>query len=568
VADVETATEATDFGRRAEPVARPEDAAGVRNVVNSRGRRVRIGRLRVAALFALALLFCAVARPEEKKPIAAGLGRANGQVLDADGKPLAGARVTFRIGEGEGSGPPATTTDAAGRWAFLGLAPGRWRLSVQAAGWIDAEGWVDVAEEGPGKLVRLRLRPLSEATPGGAEVPDTIYSWLAKANALLAQGHAAEARGEYEKALRTLPPPQRPEVLRAIARTWYLEGDLERAVGAVEDGLKIAPSDAELRQLLSLLLGRDGRPAEADAFLAALAAGAITPAEEEARHQELPPELAARLAAPAEAPRAGRPGSYKVAFQERSPLSALPEVLRRAGLDRAKELKVTPKALAYQLGDESFEVVVPDGEPPAAGWGLVVWVSPWEFGGLAQVAGPTLTNVLNARHMIWVGANRAGNDRPRLDRWGLAVDAADQIQRLYRIDPARVYAAGHSGGGRAASALALLYPDVFRGALMMMGIDWYRDLPVSDKPGASWLAPFHKPPSDLLRLARERNRLVLLTGERDFNRASTRAVDAELRRDGFAKVTYLEVPAMAHWGPVPNDWLAKAFEALDPLPQP
>jgi len=25
---------------------------------------------------------------------------------------------------------------------------------------------------------------------------------------------------------------------------------------------------------------------------------------------------------------------------------------------------------------------------------------------------------------------------------------------------------------------------------------------------------------------------------------------------------------MAHWGPVPNDWLAKAFEALDPLPQP
>jgi hypothetical protein len=103
---------------------------------------------------------------------------------------------------------------------------------------------------------------------------------------------------------------------------------------------------------------------------------------------------------------------------------------------------------------------------------------------------------------------------------------------------------------------------------MMMGVDWYRDLPVSDKPGASWLAPFHKPPSDLLRLARERSRLVLLTGERDFNRASTRAVDAEYRRDAFAKVTYLEVPAMTHWGPVPENWLAKAFEALDPLPQP
>jgi tetratricopeptide (TPR) repeat protein len=529
-------------------------------------RILRLDRLQGAALLVLALLFCLGARPEEDKPIAGGVGRASGLVLDADGKPLAGARVTLRIGEGVGTGPPAATTDAAGRWALLGLAPGRWRLSVQAAGWIDAEGWVDVPEEGPGKLVRVTLRPLSEATPGGAEVPHTIYSWLAKGNALLAQGHAAEARGEFEKALRTLPPPQRPEVLRAIARTWYLEGDLERAVGAVEEGLKIAPSDAELRQLLSLLLAEMGRPAEADTFLAALAAGAIAPAAEEARHQELPPELAARLAAPADAPRAGRPGSYKVAFQERSPLSALSEVLRRADLDRAKELKVTPQALAYKLGDESFEVVVPDGEPPAAGWGLVVWVSPWEFGGLAQVAGPTLANVLNARHMIWVGANRAGNDRPRLDRWGLAVDAAYQIERLYRIDPARVYVAGHSGGGRAASALALLYPDVFRGALMMMGVDWYRDLPVTDKPGASWLAPFHKPPSDLLRLARERSRLVLLTGERDFNRASTRAVEAEYRRDGFGKITYLEVPGMTHWGPVTEDWLAKAFEALDPQP--
>jgi tetratricopeptide (TPR) repeat protein len=530
--------------------------------------KVRIDRLRVAILFALALLFCAVARPEEKKPVAVGLGRANGQVLDADGKPLAGAKVTLRIGEGEGSGPPAATTDAAGRWALLGLAPGRWRLTVQAAGWIDAEGWVDVPEEGPGKLVRVRLRPLSEATPGGAEVPHTIYSWLAKANALLAQGHATEARVEYEKALRTLPTEQRPEVLRAIARTWYLEGNLEMAVGAVEEGLKIAPSDAELRQLLSLLLTEMGRPAEADAFLAALAAGDIAPPAEEVPHQELPPELAARLAAPSEAPRAGRPGSYKVAFQERSPLSALPEVLRRADLDRTKELKVTPRALAYRLGEESFEVVVPEGEPPAAGWGLVAWVSPWEFGGLSQVAGPTLANVLKDHRMIWVGANRAGNDRPRLDRWGLALDAADRMQRLYRIDPARVYVAGHSGGGRAASALALLYPDVFRGALMMMGVDWYRDLPVSDKPGASWLAPFHKPPQDLLRLARERSRLVLLTGERDFNRASTRAVEAEYRRDAFAKVTYLEVPQMTHWGPVPEDWLAKAFEALDPLPKP
>lgn len=500
-------------------------------------------------------------------PVTTGRGRANGQVLDADGAPVAGAKVTLRFGEQGEAGPPATSTDGSGRWAFLGLAPGRWRLSVEAPGWITAEGWVEVPEEGPGSPVRLRLRPLAEATPGGAEVPHTIYSWLEKGNALLAQGHPAEARAEYEKAVRTLPPAERPEVLRAIARTWYLEGDRERAVATVEEGLKLAPADTQLQQLLRLLLEELGRPAEAEAFLKALAAGKIAPPKERPREQELPPEIAARLAAPAEAPVAGRPGRYKVAFTERSRWSELSEVVRRGNLDREKTVTEAPKGLAYRIADESFEVIVPDGEPPAAGWALMVWVSPWDYGGLSGVTGPGLAGLLSDRRMIWVGAHRAGNERARIDRWGLAVDAAAQMQRLYKIDPTRIYAGGHSGGGRAASALALLYPDVFRGALMMMGVDWYRDLPVADKPGASWPAPFGKPPHDLLRLARERSRLVLFTGDRDYNRAQTRVVEREMRRDGFKNVTYLEPPDMTHWGPVSKEWMEKAFSALDPRPE-
>lgn len=495
--------------------------------------------------------------------LAMGRGRASGQVLDADGKPLPGASVTLRLGEPP-AGPPSVTTDSGGRWAFLGLGAGRWKLTVEAPGWITAEGWVEVREDGPASPTRLRLRPLSEATPGGAEVPQTIYSWLEKGNALLSQGKPAEARAEYEKAARTLPPSERPEVLRAIARTWYLEGDRERAVATVEEGLKIDPADDQLRQLLKLLLEELGRPADAEAFLKALAAGTLPPAAEPRREEELPPAIVARLAAPADAPLAGRSGTYKVAFTERSPLSDLSEVVRRGHLDREKTVAEAPKGLVYRIADESFEVLVPDGEPRAAGWALLVWVSPWDYGGPSGITGPALTALLAERRMIWVGAHRAGNERPRVDRWGLAVDAAEQMRRLYKIDPARIYAGGHSGGGRAASALALLYPDLFRGALMMMGIDWYRDLPVADKPGARWPAPFGKPPHDLLRLARERSRLVLFTGERDFNRAQTRAVDRELRKDGFKHVTYLEQPGMTHWGPVPKEWMEKAFSALDP----
>ena len=276
-----------------------------------------------------------------------------------------------------------------------------------------------------------------------------------------------------------------------------------------------------------------------------------------------PAEVAAALAAPADAPRPGRSGAYKVAFAERAPWSALGEVLRRAGLARETVLAVDSRALAYDLAGESFEVRVPEGEPPERGWGVLVWVSPTAFGGARR---PDLQALLDRHRLVWAGADGAGNERPRWDRWGLALDAVWNLQRLYPVDPDRVFVAGYSGGGRVASALTMLYPDVFRGGLMVMGTDWYRDLSVPDRPGTHWPAPFARPPRDLLRLARERTRWVLLTGERDFNRLQTRAVDAELRQDGFRSVTFLEVPGMSHLDPIPLDWLRRALAALDPAP--
>ena len=278
-------------------------------------------------------------------------------------------------------------------------------------------------------------------------------------------------------------------------------------------------------------------------------------------HAAPPADVAAALAAPPEAPRAGRPGAYEVAFAERAPWSGLEEVLRRAGLARESVLGVHDRALAYEIAGESFQVRVPEGEPPAPGWGLLVWVSPTAFGGPRH---PAMPAALDRHRLVWAGADGAGNERPRWDRWGLALDAVWNLGRLYPIDPARVYVAGYSGGGRVASALAMLYPDVFRGGLMVMGTDWYRDLPVPDRPGTHWPAVFARPPRELLRLARERTRWVLLTGERDFNRLQTRAVDAELREDGFRHVTFLEVPGMPHLGPIPDDWLSRALAALDP----
>ena len=268
------------------------------------------------------------------------------------------------------------------------------------------------------------------------------------------------------------------------------------------------------------------------------------------------------LAGPPLPAQAGRQGSYNVTFgAQRSPWSGFDAVRERGGIARATILDHDPRALAYDLAAETFEVAVPDGEPPAAGWGLVVWTTPTPYGGGLR---PQTRRLLAERRLVWVSHNRPGEqERSVWDRWGLALDAAWHVGRLYRLDPARTYVAGYSSGGRVASGLALLWPDVFRGGLWMMGCDWYRDLPRPDRPGAIWPAYFSPPPRALHKLAREESRFVLLTAEHDVNRLQTRVIEEGLRKEDFRHVTYLEVPGVGHLGPVPPEWMAKAFAALD-----
>ncbi len=100
----------------------------------------------------------------------------------------------------------------------------------------------------------------------------------------------------------------------------------------------------------------------------------------------------------------------------------------------------------------------------------MVWVSPGPYGATRRT---DVSDVLRKHHMLWVGANNSGNDRFTWDRVVLALDAAYNMNALYSIDPNRIYVAGYSGGGRMASALSILFPEVFRGSLMAVGCDSY-----------------------------------------------------------------------------------------------
>jgi hypothetical protein len=218
------------------------------------------------------------------------------------------------------------------------------------------------------------------------------------------------------------------------------------------------------------------------------------------------------------------------------------------------------------VGDApTYELHVPrDYQPGKKPFGLLVWISPGERGGVPR---PDWARVLDKDGLIWVGPNDVGNKQDTLWRTYMALEAVRSARLNYDVDDTRIYVAGMSGGGRIASHAALVGADTFTGGFYVCGCDYYRDVPVipGDREGKWYRGFWRKPDPDLLRKGRK-NRFVLLTGSDDFNLANTKAVLDGYRKDNYANITYLEVPGMGHT--VPNgEWFEKGVAFLE-KPQP
>jgi pimeloyl-ACP methyl ester carboxylesterase len=119
------------------------------------------------------------------------------------------------------------------------------------------------------------------------------------------------------------------------------------------------------------------------------------------------------------------------------------------------------------LAQERFTVYVPS-HPPTQGYGLLVFVPPWENAMLPR----GWAAILDRRGVIFVSAANSGNEANILDRREpLALLAAHNIMQRFRVNPERVYIGGFSGGSRVALRLALGFPDLFRGAFLNAGSD-------------------------------------------------------------------------------------------------
>ena len=204
------------------------------------------------------------------------------------------------------------------------------------------------------------------------------------------------------------------------------------------------------------------------------------------------------------------PGTEKrdEVFDKYTPLASNAEMARRVltplTVRRGDEVLAAKKTVlreqSIELAKEKFSLYVPGSPPPKEGYGLLVYVAPWEEMGTPKSWRP----VLDRRGIIMVMADASGNETKIYDRrMPLALLAYENVKARYPVDPNRTYVGGMSGGSRTALTIALAYPDVFRGALLNAGSN-----PIGKE------SEFRLPPAELFAQF-QRTRLAYVTGEKD-----------------------------------------------------
>jgi hypothetical protein len=215
------------------------------------------------------------------------------------------------------------------------------------------------------------------------------------------------------------------------------------------------------------------------------------------------------------------------------------EVAQRSGLALVDQ--------PIDLAAERFTVYLPGGPPPPAGFGLLVYIAPWD-----DPTEPDRWRPVFDRHgIIFVCATAAGNESHVYNRrLPLALLAFENVRARYPVDPERVYVGGLSGGSRVAEMAALGFPDLFRGALLNAGSD-----PIGDDG-------IHLPPAPLFHRF-QRTRLVFVTGGHDeFNLRADQVSRNSLKDFCVFNVETKAAPRLAH-EQLDASTFDRALEALE-----
>lgn len=216
-----------------------------------------------------------------------GVARIQGTVVDAQGKPVKGARVSLKSVKNDG-GPAPIVTDDRGRWAALGLSGGSWNVDVQAEGFLNRATSVELSELSRIPPMKIELEaapppppPVQEQAPaaeivqvGGVEVSAEIAQALEAANVFMKEQKWKEAAAEYEKGVAVLPSNM--SLKFALSRAYYGAGEIDKAIGQLKAVHTADTGNMTAATLLADMLLEKGSVDEAKTLLASMPPGAIS----------------------------------------------------------------------------------------------------------------------------------------------------------------------------------------------------------------------------------------------------------------------------------------------------
>jgi hypothetical protein len=184
-----------------------------------------------------------------------------------------------------------------------------------------------------------------------------------------------------------------------------------------------------------------------------------------------------------------------------------------------------------------WNIVLPSNEARA----MLVFINP---DGNAKPQ-QTWPEVLNELGVVWVSAENYGNDKLNMERILTAFVGAEYAAQELSLQELPRYVSGMSGGGRISSIIVEQFPDVFDGAIFMLGVN--RPDPLSDEQ---------------IALMNQR-RYVFLTGRKDFNRRETKQAFNDYQSSRVKNIKLIDVPGLAHRYPNTKA-LKEALEFLLP----
>jgi len=190
---------------------------------------------RLLAILALTILIPGLALAQAW----AGKGRAEGIVMDENGDPIEGATVTLTLPAAGNEGPEPLTTNKKGRWGFLGLDGGVWKVLIEAKGYMSSPG-------------QLQVNPYQAAQPLKITMRVSATAKIDTGDERMEAGDYAGARADYEKAMTALPPDAQGRLRARVGETYLQEGNYSAARTEFSRALTVIPEEEQAFLLLQI----------------------------------------------------------------------------------------------------------------------------------------------------------------------------------------------------------------------------------------------------------------------------------------------------------------------------